>query len=217
MSGHIRILLVDRHMLFLKGLQELLLKDKDFEVIGAVGDGQKAVEFMKANHKRVDVILMGLKMPIMDGFETTQIIKSRYSDTQVIILTMYEEPKFVLEALGVGASSFLSKNSTESELFEAIRSCVQNGYYFNHLVSGVLLQNIQKNKIISKYNDLNQEATKLTDREVEVLRLIASQYTTSEIAEKMELSPRTIESYRFNLLEKTSSRNTLFFCRLTCS
>ncbi|RYD56596.1 MAG: response regulator transcription factor [Sphingobacteriales bacterium] len=199
----IRYAIADDHKIFRQGLKLALGDDKGIMCIGEAEDGVGLLELLATN--KADVVLVDLKMPRMDGIEATKEIRILYPDLKVLILTMFDDEHFVLHLMEAGANGYLIKNADPQEIKTAIHAVSENGYYFSDMVSGILLKNVvQKNKATPIF----KEATKLSEKETEVLKLICQEYTTAEIGKAVFLSPRTVEGIRANLLEKIGVRNT---------
>lgn len=199
----IRYAIADDHKIFRQGLKLALGDDPKIKCIGEAEDGQKLLDLLKT--QKTDVALVDLKMPIMDGIEVTKEIRQLYPDLKVLILTMFDDEHFILHLMEAGANGYLVKNADPQEIKAAIHAAHETGYYFSDMVSSVLLKNVvQKNKVTPVFRD----AVKLSEKETDVLKLICQEYTTSEIAEQVFLSPRTVEGLRAGLLEKIGVRNT---------
>lgn len=199
----IRYAIADDHKIFRQGLKLALGDDPKIKCIGEAEDGQKLLDLLKT--QKADVALVDLKMPVMDGIEVTKEIRQLYPDLKVLILTMFDDEHFILHLMEAGANGYLVKNADPQEIKAAIHAAHETGYYFSDMVSSILLKNVvQKNKVAPEF----REAVKLNEKEVEVLKLICQEYTTSEIAERVFLSPRTVEGLRAGLLEKIGVRNT---------
>ena len=196
-ANKIRVLLVDDHAMFRAGLKTVLEYVSDrIKIIGAVENGQKAVEFCKKNV--VDIVLMDIEMPVMDGIEATKKILSSNPNQNILMLTMHDEPQTIQECITNGVKGYLLKNDEVSELVNAIEAVVDTGYYFDDRVSRVLITMlVEKNKKVA-----------LTETEIEVIKLICDEHTNSEIAAKLDVSLRTIDTYRQRILEKTKAKNT---------
>ncbi|MCI5082834.1 MAG: response regulator transcription factor, partial [Saprospiraceae bacterium] len=154
-----------------------------------------------------DVILMDLKMPVMDGLEATEKVKASYPDIKIILLTTYNEERLINHMMKVGANGYLLKNEEPEILKAAIESVYEKEFYFSDYVSKALLKGMQQKQTeVRPWKGTDQ--TELTKREVEVLQLICQEYTSSEIADQLYISPRTVENHRKSLLSKTGVRNT---------
>lgn len=201
-KSKIRILIVDDHILFRAGLKALLTtEDNRIEVVGSVGDGKQAVEFCKKN--KVDIVLMDIEMPVMDGIEATQKIRLANPNQNILMLSMHDEEAMIVYCIEKGAKGFLSKNSESSEILHAIHSIAQHGYYFNDITSKAMVSGLLTKMKTGK------EITALTDREIEVIKLISKEYTAKEIASKLSVSLRTVDNYRERILQKIGARNTV--------
>ena len=203
MKETIKIILVDDEVLFRKGISFLLSKEENVEVIFEASDGVELIEFLKGNNPKPDIIIMDLKMPLLNGIETTKIIRRDFSDIKIIALTSYDSKSFIANMIDVGAVSYLVKNTTPQELFATINEVATNGFYYSEYVMGI----IQNDLIGNKKTKCSFDAGFITSRELEVLQLICKQKSTIEIGEKLFISPRTVEGHRNNLLLKTESKN----------
>ncbi|WP_276135175.1 response regulator transcription factor [Polluticoccus soli] len=199
----IKFAIADDHKIFRQGLRFALSNDKGIDCIGEADNGRKLLELLE--QQQPDVALIDLKMPEMDGIDTTKEIRRLYPDMKIIILTMFDDEHFIVHLMENGANGYLIKNAEPDEIKTAIRSAHETGYYFNDLVSNTMLKSLmQKQKASPRF----KPEIKLNDRELEVLRLICAEHTAAEIGEKVFLSARTVEGIRANLLEKIGVRNT---------
>ena len=201
----VTIAIADDHTIFRQGLAFIISKIKNFEVIIEAQDGMDLLQKLEDSPEKPDVILMDLKMPKLDGMETTAKVKDYYPEIKVIILTMMQQEDFILHMFDLGVNGYLVKNTSATELKEAIISVVDKDHYFNDHVSEIMLKGL-KRKRVQKPSLSNK--VQLTPREQEVLELICQEYTTTEIADKIFVSHRTVETYRKNLLEKIEAKNT---------
>lgn len=199
--GDINYAIADDHKIFRQGLK-IALKDEHLHCIGEAGNGKELLTLLADN--KVDIVLLDLKMPDMDGIETTKQLREKYPDVKILILTMFDDEHFIIHLMEAGASGYLLKNAEPAEIKLAIHAAMENGYYFNDLVSSTMLKNLM-NK--TKRPPTFKETVELNDKERTVLQLICEQYTAAEIAEKIFLSPRTVEGIRSTLLEKVGVRN----------
>jgi DNA-binding NarL/FixJ family response regulator len=157
------------------------------------------------NESQPDVVLMDLRMPGKDGIEATKLISKQFPNIKVLVLSMYEDERFVFHMMENGANGYLLKNSEPQEIRRAIMDVYEKGYYLNNYVNRILLKRSHaRNKTIP---NLNSEIT-LTDKEKDVLRFICMEFTAQEIAQKMEISARTVESIKDRLMERFGSKNT---------
>ncbi|MDR7373008.1 response regulator transcription factor [Flavobacterium aquidurense] len=203
MSTAIKIALVDDEVLFRKGIAFLLQREDNIEIIFEASNGEELLMNLEDNETKPDIIIMDLKMPILNGVEATKIIRKSFPDLKIIALTSYDTKSFIANMIQVGAVAYLIKNTTPKDLIHTINQVASKGFYYSENV----LKTIQDTVVSSKNSKGNLETSFLSPREIEILQLICQQKTTSEIAELLFLSPRTVEGHRNNLLLKTESRN----------
>ncbi len=195
--------MVDDHAIFRQGLRHALSGRGRLELIFEADSGESLLEQMEKTP--VDLVLMDLKMPGMGGIEATRRLRQNYEDLKIIVLTMFDEEQMVLHLMEAGANGYLLKNADAEEIVLAIYSAMENGFYFNELVSSTMLRSLMDRKTVS---GRFRPEVKLTEREIEVLRYICEEMTAAEIGERIFLSPRTVEGIRANLLSKVGVRNT---------
>jgi DNA-binding NarL/FixJ family response regulator len=203
MSAAIKIALVDDEVLFRKGISFLLQREDNIDIIFEASNGEELLSNLTASIIKPDIIVMDLKMPILNGVEATKIIRKSFPDIKIIALTSYDTKSFIANMIQVGAVAYLIKNTTPKDLIHTINQVANKGFYYNENV----LKTIQETIISTKNSKGNLETSFLSPREIEILQLICQQKTTTEIAEYLYLSPRTVEGHRNNLLLKTESRN----------
>ncbi len=200
----LKYVIADDHVIFRQGLKYALNDDDRIECVGEAGNGLELLELIK--NQEVDIALVDLKMPEMDGNEATGRIIAEHPNVKVIILTMFDDEHFITHMMEAGANGYLTKNAEPSEIKKAIHAVHETGYYFSDLVSSSMLRSLmQKNKAVTPF----KAEVKLNERELEVLQLICKEHTAAEIAQKIFLSPRTVEGIKANLLEKIGVRNTV--------
>lgn len=200
----IKLILVDDEVLFRKGVYFLLQREANIEIIHEASDGEELMTFLHTQEEKPDIILMDLKMPLLNGVEATKIIRNEFPDIKIIALTSYNTNSFISNMIHVGASSYLVKNASPKEMVETINEVAEKGFYYNDTVMQVIQDDIISSDRSSKsrFDD-----DYLTSREKEVLHLICQQKSTTEIANALFISPRTVEGHRNNLLLKTESKN----------
>jgi len=199
----IKIAIADDHKLFREGLRFLMDQMDDLEVVFEASNGKELLEQME-NHEP-DVLLLDLDMPEVDGLEALKQLRPKFPNLGIIILTMHSDSKMVAYLMELGANSYLLKDTSPEEFRKAISSVIQEGFYFNKMVSQAMLTGLKGQS--KKKPTLNDTET-LTTREIEVLELICQEYTAKEIAEKIFISHRTVEGHRKNLIEKLGVKNT---------
>ena len=193
----IRILLADDHALMRKGLASLLEKERDLEVIGEAANGREAQQ--KIRQDRPHIVLMDLSMPELNGLEATRQIKKDFPQVQILVLTMHKQPEYLLEVLRAGASGFVIKQAAPHELVEAIRTLSQGQVFLSPAVSGKLNgESLPTTPMLAR----KEGPASLTPRESEILQLIAEGYSNREIADRLHVSVKTVETHRGHLMGK---------------
>jgi two-component system response regulator NreC len=196
--NEIKVIIADDHKLFRNGLEELLRKYDDIKIIKSVGDG---IEFMNCvkNQIDADVVLLDITMPNMDGFQVLKELKTVNTTIKPVIISMYNDGNYIAKCAKMGAYGYLLKNTDESELVLAIRTVSKGKKYFSAEISEKMI-NFMSTQSISE--------NILSNKETEVLGLLSKGLTTNEIAAKLYVSSRTIETHRGNILKKLEVKNT---------
>jgi len=194
----IRVLIADDHAVVAEGLRHLVEAEKDIEVVACVGDGREAVQ--QSRDLQPDVVLMDLSMPELNGADATRAILQRDPKCRVIVLSMYAQREYVRRALKAGAAGYVVKRSAAKEVVEAIRAVHAGQRYLSPRVADVVLEDYTDDK----QDDL---LSRLSAREREVLQLLAEGRTGAQIAERLSLSQKTVETYRARLVEKLGIRD----------
>ena len=202
----IRILLVEDQPIYRNGLQAVLQEEPGLQVVGEANHGQEALDLLA--HTPADVILLDINMPVMDGFQTVPQVQQRYPDTEIIMLTVYDEPPLVLKFLDMEVAGYLLKEANGIEIREAIRTVATGGTYYGLEIMKALTTHLRQQKQTVK-------PVSLTSREAEVVRLIMQEFTAPEISEKLFISRETVDSHRKNIREKLQVRNTAGIVRET--
>jgi DNA-binding NarL/FixJ family response regulator len=201
--GVIKVAIADDHKIFRKGVILSLRPYSAIKFVQEAENGQELLDGLAASGP--DVVLMDLRMPQKDGIETTKIIAKQYPSIHIIALTMYEDERFVSHMMEIGANGYLLKSADPSEIKRAIIEVATKGYYLNNFVNRILLK---KSHVRTKtIPSLNTEIT-LNDREREVVRYICMEFTAQEIAQKIDVSPRTVEAIKDRLMERFGAKNT---------
>ncbi len=191
-----KVIICDDQAIVRDGLEMLLKIEPDIEVVGVAEDGAAAVEMVAK--KAPDLVLMDLKMPIMNGVEATRQIRTKYPDVKVLVLTTYEDDKWVFDAIQAGASGYLLKDTPRDELVKAIRGTVTGRTYMDPSVAGKVLQQVS----IHQTQPATLITSKLTEREIEVLRLIARGLSNADISDQLFLSEGTVRNNVSAILAK---------------
>ncbi len=197
----ISIILVDDHVIMRSGLRVLLESESDMEVIGEANNGREAVKI--TSEKNPDIVVMDIAMRDMNGIQATQQIKNEKPEIKIIALSMHSEKQIVIGMLKAGASGYLLKDSTSTELVEAVRKVYLGHNYISQKVSDVVLPALSN--INKDFDKLGFD--KLTSRESEILQLLAEGNSTKSIAEILFISVKTVESHRANIMKKLNINN----------
>jgi len=201
----IKIALVEDQRLFRDGLHALLKETPDMEVLAVADNGKQFVE-MLSHGLLPDIALVDMNMPEMNGFELVEYITHKFPAIRVIILTIYNQDRFVIKMVEAGVAGYLIKNCEVEEVRLAIRTAYKTGFYFNESTMQTMRGAHKiKNGQVRSFANIPVD---LTDREIEVLKLICKEYTNAEMAELLNISPRTIDGHRNNLLAKSGCKNT---------
>lgn len=193
----IRILLVDDHMVVRIGLRALIDSEPDLQVAGEAGNGVEAIEQVRA--LQPDVVVMDIAMPEMDGLEATRRIRSEQPACPVLILTVHAQEKYLFPVLKAGGAGYVLKSTVDTELLDAIRTVARGGAFLYPSATRMLLEDY----LSHLHNVPDQDAYEsLSEREREVLKFIALGHTAKEVAEKIAISPKTVETYRTRIMEK---------------
>lgn len=200
--GKIRVFIADDHLILREGIRSLLEKVPDIEMIGEADDGNEAVT--KVERLMPDVVLMDITMPELNGLEATRQIKEKHPQTKVLILTMHETDQYLSAMLEAGASGYVVKTTTSSELISAIRAVYQGDVHLYPSIARMLVEDyLQKVKMGEEKESYNG----LTPREREILRYIAEGKQNKEIAALLGISVRTVQSHRTNLMDKLGAHD----------
>jgi len=194
----IHLLIVDDHPLARFGIRNQLKDVEDFAVVGEAEDGDAALQKVKELHP--DVLILDLFIPIMSGFEVTKTVRNTYPQTHVLILTAYEQEEYIQQALEFGAEGYLLKSAEKEELIAAIRSVVQGDKAFSRRVKEIIVKGFLNNRDHAKTSE--SPSSLLTARELEILELVSQGLTNQQIAQKLFISSRTIDTHRTNIMHK---------------
>ena len=197
-SFPINLAIADDHEIFREGLCMFINKIPDFDLLGEARNGVEILTLLR--RKPIDVVLMDIKMPEMNGIEATKVIRKEYPDTKVIALSMYDDEQSILNMHAAGASGYLLKNTNKMQFETAVRAVYNGGTYFSNDATMKLIQSVSKNR--QAKNDEN-----FNDREIEIIKLLCEQKSSKEIADKICLSIRTVEGYRMKIMKKIQAKN----------
>ena len=198
----IRVAIADDHILFRTGVKTALSMKKDVKMVAEADNGMQLLTLLK--HVQPDVILLDIQMPIMDGITTLPEIKKLYPEVKVVMLTMHNDHSMISKLMELGANAYLTKNSDSEVIYEAVKTVFQQEYYFNTLTNKALIDGLRVKR--QTENAMPTDA-KLTDKEVTILKLMCEEKSTKEIADMVDLSPRTVEAIRDKLKTKTGAKS----------
>jgi len=194
----VNILLVDDHTIVTDGLKALLDGDSAYVVKGGAANGQIAIEMLRI--LKIDLVLMDIDMPVLNGIEATKIIKKEMPEKKIIMLTMHDEKAMIKMMLDIGADGYLLKNSGKAEIIKAIENVMAGEQYYSDEVTSVLLETKTSKDELGIISEL-------TDREIQIIKLIADGLSNKEIGEKLFISHRTVDTHRTNFMNKLDLHN----------
>lgn len=195
--GKYKVFLVDDHVILLDGLRSVLSNHEGYEVVGVACDGEEALDFLEKNE--VDILITDYSLPKLDGLGLVRAVKKIKPDLKVIVLSMHNESHLVREILKEGVLSYLLKNDSTNELILALDHVVKGKVYLSNEINTMLIESL-------KFQD---ETRLFSDREREILKLIANEYSSKQIAEKLFISERTVETHRRNMMKKAGTNTTI--------
>ena len=198
----IKVAIADDHALFRAGVKTSLAGHRDVELIAEADNGMQLLNLLK--HIEPDVILLDIQMPIMDGIQTLPEIRKIRPEAKVIILSMHNDHSMISKLMEIGANSYLTKNSDSETIYQAIKTCYDQEFFFNELTNKALLTGIRtkRNENLNGPSDVS-----LSEKELRVLKLMCEEKTTKEIADIVDISPRTVEAIRDKLKTKTGAKS----------
>ncbi|HQO30944.1 MAG TPA: response regulator transcription factor [Chitinophagales bacterium] len=203
---NINVFVVDDHQIFLDGIVSLLDDEPNIRITGTAHNGKQALERLK--NVSADVVLMDINMPEMDGIEATKKLKISHPDIKVLMLTMHSEPRFIKECLEIGAKGYVMKNISKDDLLKAIETVYQDKSYLDQDSQEKLINSISGGSEEEDDRNYDELAAQITQRELEILQLIALGLTSQDIANKLFISKNTVETHRKNMLAKLNVNNT---------
>lgn len=195
----IRVLLADDHTLIRTGIATLLQASKDIQIVGEAGDGDEAIR--KTGELHPDVVVIDLSMPKLSGIEATKILRRKYPDTHVLVLTMHENEEYVFQILKSGASGYVLKSAGKEELSTAIRAAAKGEKFFSPRISQLMAEGYVR-RVDQEAGGSTGQDVPLTRREREILALVVRGLTNQQIADHLYISPRTVDTHRTNLMQK---------------
>jgi len=207
----INVLIADDHKMFVDGIDSILTAENDIKVVGRCYDGPSVIQFVEEH--TVDLLLLDVNLPGMTGIEVCKNLRQNGNATKIIAISMFNEESFVTEILNNGAQGYILKNTGREELLTAIKTVHGGKSYFSDDVTQTIMKGLMKQRKASKKSSLGL-LPKISRREKEVLKLIVQEHTTQEIANKLFISLKTVESHRSSLLAKLDARNSAGLVRI---
>ncbi|MBA4153720.1 response regulator transcription factor [Flavobacterium sp.] len=196
-----RIAIVDDHILFRKSLKLLITSFENMKVVVEASNGKELLEVLET--VSVDILLLDLQMPEMDGFETCRKINELYPDIKVLVLTLRDDAKTIREVVELGVQGYFTKNTDPSELENAILKLSNDGFYFEKSLTSIIQHILEGSSPKLK----TEKSQIFSDREMEIVRLTLKELSGSEVGVKLSISPKTVEKHKRNLMEKVGSKN----------
>ena len=203
----LKIILVDDHVLVRDGIKALLAHENAFEVITEASNGNEALEIIPEHQP--DMLIVDIRMPEMTGNELVRIVSSKFPKIKTLILSMHDAQEYVLEAIEAGADGYMLKGASKIELLKALETISNKGKYFSGDVSSILINNLNRTKNNNTTNKSSVNKFNLSKREMQVLSIILKGKSNKEIAEELEVSRRTAEVHRYNLMKKLNVKNLI--------
>jgi DNA-binding NarL/FixJ family response regulator len=201
----VKILIVDDHPMIRLGISSILNDVEHLYVADEANNGKEALEKLEKN--TFDLVIMDIKMPEMNGIEATEEIIKRHPKVKVLAISMFDEQRYIVKMLQAGALGYVLKNTGKSEMVNAINSVMLGESYFSQEVSNIMMSQFMTRGGIAQSAEPKHDVN-LTKRETEIIRMIAEELTNSEIAERLGISSRTVDTHRRNLLQKLDVKNT---------
>jgi DNA-binding NarL/FixJ family response regulator len=204
------ILIIDDHPLFREGLKVIIERDSHFEVVGEAGNGRQGLQLTKK--LKPDMIIVDISLPDLSGLQLTREIRTLFSKTRILIVSMHSKIDYIAEAFQAGANGYVVKESASEKLVQGLESIARGDYFLDSSVSHAVVENLMKSPLKeAKITDADYNT--LTPREQEVMRLLAEGLSSKEVAEKLFISPKTVENHRANIMNKLDLHNTIELIR----
>ncbi|MDX1544149.1 MAG: response regulator transcription factor [Christiangramia sp.] len=203
---NIRIVLADDHVLVRDGIKSLLEEQPDMEVVAEASDGKEAIEILEKDLP--DLLIVDIRMPEMNGIEVVKKIRDNKWDVKTLVLSMHDSEEYVVQSVQAGADGYLLKGSSKDEFLKALHKVASGGKYFSGDISAILINNFTDGKPVEKEKK-QEDPFNLTKREKQILKLVLQGKSNKEIGNELEISKRTAEVHRFNLMKKLDVKNLI--------
>ncbi|MBW2407739.1 MAG: response regulator transcription factor [Deltaproteobacteria bacterium] len=210
MAEQKRIIIIDDHPLFREGLKTIIGRDDRFKVIGEAGSGHEGLEMAK--RLKPDLVVVDISLPDQSGIQLTRDLRGLLADTKILIVSMHSKIDYIAEAFQAGATGYVVKESASERLLQGLKSVAKGDYYLDSSVSHAVVENLMKSPLkAAKITDADYAT--LTPREQEVMRLLAEGLSSKAVAEKLFISPKTVENHRANIMSKLGLHSTIELIR----
>jgi len=207
MSETIRVVLADDHVFVRDGIKSLLENEANIEVVGEATDGVEALKVVEA--EQPDLLILDIRMPNMTGIEVVEKLRTQNNQVKIVMLSMHESEEYVLKSIKAGADGYLLKGSSKEEFMKAVHTIANGGKYFSGDISSILISQLSNPVASIGTKQTIEEEMMITKREKEILKLLLSGKGNKEIAEALDISKRTAEVHRFNLMKKLKVKNLM--------
>jgi DNA-binding NarL/FixJ family response regulator len=207
MSNPIRVVLADDHVFVRDGIKSLLENEANIEVVGEATDGLEALKSVEINQP--DLLILDIRMPNLTGIEVVEKLRSQNNLVKIVMLSMHESEEYVLKSIKAGADGYLLKGSSKEEFLKALHTVSEGGKYFSGDISSILIGQLTHPTSFSETKQIISDEMMITKREKEILTLLLSGKGNKEIAEALDISKRTAEVHRFNLMKKLKVKNLI--------
>jgi two-component system nitrate/nitrite response regulator NarL len=207
MSNTIRVVLADDHVFVRDGIKSLLENEANIEVVGEATDGLEALKIVET--EQPDLLILDIRMPNLTGIEVVEKLRSQNNLVKIVMLSMHESEEYVLKSIRAGADGYLLKGSSKEEFLKAVHTVANGGKYFSGDISSILIGQLSNPVAAMESKQSLDEDMMITKREKEILKLLLSGKGNKEIAEALDISKRTAEVHRFNLMKKLKVKNLM--------
>lgn len=207
MSNPIRVVIADDHVFVRDGIKSLLESEGNISVVGEATDGAEALQLVEANQP--DLLIVDIRMPHLTGIEVVEKLRSQGNAVKIVMLSMHDSEEYVLKSIKAGADGYLLKGSSKEEFLKALYTVAQGGKYFSGDISSILISQLSNPTASLDSKPAAEEEMLITKREKEILKLLLSGKGNKEIAEALDISKRTAEVHRFNLMKKLKVKNLI--------
>ncbi|MDD2820991.1 MAG: response regulator transcription factor [Flavobacterium sp.] len=207
MNNTIRVVLADDHVFVRDGIKSLLENEANIEVVGEATDGLEALKMVETTHP--DLLILDIRMPNLTGIEVVEKLRSQNNLVKIVMLSMHESEEYVLKSIKAGADGYLLKGSSKEEFLKALHTVSNGGKYFSGDISSILIGQLTHPTAVQETKPAQEDELMITKREKEILKLLLSGKGNKEIAEALDISKRTAEVHRFNLMKKLKVKNLM--------